>query len=391
MPLTRSEKDIIYKPAMAIVNRLKGYVSGPMKFLNQQTRMELDNRVITFDVKEIPDVGKGPIMFLILEYVYNQMKKSRKRKILVIDEAWSVFSAGEEGEYILRLVKTCRKFNLSLTMITQDVEDVLTSRAGRAVMTNTATKILLKQDTTVIDAISEKFKLNEAETRFLRVATVGSALLIAENLRVPIHIQASPEEHRILTTKPDELMAMTKKGPAVSREMKPELDITDVMQNKNNLTNEQIDALEDIGFTEVRAESLEGTSELYIIKNETDETDEHFVIQHQLLEEVKKYTDKVLVHYTKLPDVTFETPDGKLVAIEVIADVSLKANIEAMEAKLSILKKYNDYFYVVKDPALRKYESFGEILTKSQAPMKIKSYFGSAGDQGGTEEPGTRS
>jgi len=79
------------------------------------------------------------------------------------------------------------------------------------------------------------------------------------------------------------------------------------------------------------------------------------------------------------------------VAIEVIADVSLKANIEAMEAKLSILKKYNDYFYVVKDPALRKYESFGEILTKSQAPMKIKSYFGSAGDQGGTEEPGTRS
>ena len=392
MPLTRSEKDIIYKPAMAIVNRLKGYVSGPMKFLNQQTRIELDNRVITFDVKDIPDVGKGPIMFLILEYVYNQMKKSRKRKMLVIDEAWSIFSAGEEGEYILRLVKTCRKFNLSLTMITQDVEDVLTSRAGRAVMTNTATKILLKQDTTVIDAISEKFKLNEAETRFLRIATVGSALLIAENLRVPIHIQSSPDEHKILTTKPDELIAMTKRsGPGISREMKPELDITDVVQNKTKLTNEQIDSLEDIGFTEARVESFEGTSELFIIKNETDDTDEHFVTQHLLQEEVKKYTEKVLIHYTKLPDVTFETADGKLVAIEVIADVSLKANIEAMEAKLPILKKYNDYFYVVKDPALRKYESFGEVITKSQAPMKIKAYFGSLGDQGGSSETHTKS
>ncbi|HDI72764.1 MAG TPA: DUF87 domain-containing protein [Candidatus Altiarchaeales archaeon] len=377
LPLTRSEKEIIYRPAMSIVNRLKAYIFGPLKFLNQQTKIELDNRMISFDIRDIPDIGKGTIMFLILEYVYTQMKRSRKRKVLVIDEAWSVFSAGDEGEYILRLVKTCRKFNLSLVMITQDVEDVLTSRAGRAVMSNTATKILLKQDTTVVDAISEKFKLNEAETRFLRIASVGTALLIAENLRVPIHVQASPEEHRIITTRPDELLEMIRREgrPEVDREMKPELDITDVVQNKIKLTNEQIEALMDIGFTEVRVNSLDGKSELYIIKNETEDTDEHFVLQHLIFKEVKKYTDKVLIHYTKLPDITFETPDGRLIAIEVIADLGLKANIESMEEKLPILKKYNDYFYVVKDPELRKYESFGEILVRTQVPTKIRSYF----------------
>jgi len=362
---------------MSIVNRLKAYIFGPLKFLNQQTKIELDNRMISFDIRDIPDIGKGTIMFLILEYVYTQMKRSRKRKVLVVDEAWSVFSAGDEGEYILRLVKTCRKFNLSLVMITQDVEDVLTSRAGRAVMSNTATKILLKQDTTVVDAISEKFKLNEAETRFLRIASVGTALLIAENLRVPIHVQASPEEHRIITTRPDELLEMIRREgrPEVDREMKPELDITDVVQNKIKLTNEQIEALMDIGFTEVRVNSLDGKSELYIIKNETEDTDEHFVLQHLIFKEVKKYTDKVLIHYTKLPDITFETPDGRLIAIEVIADLGLKANIESMEEKLPILKKYNDYFYVVKDPELRKYESFGEILVRTQVPTKIRSYF----------------
>lgn len=377
LPLTRSEKEIIYKPAMSIVNRVKAYVFGPLRFLNQQTKMELGNRMISFDIRDIPDIGKGTIMFLILEYVYTQMKRSKKRKMLVVDEAWSVLSAGDEGEYILRLVKTCRKFNLSLVMITQDVEDVLTSRAGRAVMSNTATKMLLKQDTTVVDPISERFKLNEAESKFLRIATIGSALLIAENLRVSIHIQASPEEHRIITTRPDELLEMIKKEgmPEVDREMEPELDITNLVQNKIRLTNEQIEALKDIGFAEVRVNSPEGKSELYIIKNETDDTDEHFVLQHLIFREVKRYTDKVLIHHTKLPDVTFETKEGRVIGIEVIADLSLKANIGSMEEKLPLLKKYNDYFYVVKDPDLRKYESFGEILTRTQVPTKIKSYF----------------
>jgi hypothetical protein len=377
MPLTRSEKEIIYKPAMAIVNRLKSYVSGPLRFLNQQTKINLDNRMISFDIRDIPDVGKPTIMFLILEYVYNSMKRSKKRKMLVIDEAWTVLSAGEEAEYVFRLVKTCRKFNLSLVMITQDVEDILTSRAGRAVLTNTATKILLQQDHTVMDQISERFHLNEAEEHLLRTATTGNALLIAENLRVPIFIQASKEEHRIITTKPDELIEMIHKErlPEIKRELGLEFDITKRFHRKIKLTTEQIQALEKIGFTEVRVETLEGKSDLFIIKNETDDNDEHFVLQHLILEEVKKYTEKVSFHFTKLPDVIFETKDGRIIAIEIIADVSIKANVEAMEEKVPLLKKYNDYFFVVTDPKLKKYESFGEILTRTQVPMKIKSYF----------------
>ena len=376
-PLTRSDKEIIYKPAMAIINQLKLYVFGPLRFLNQQTKIDMDNRMISFDIRDIPDVAKGTIMFLILEYVYTQMKHSKKRKTLVIDEAWTVLSAGEEGEYILRLVKTCRKFNLSLVMITQDVEDVLTSRAGRAVMSNTATKLLLKQDTTVMDQITEKFHLNEAESHLLRTATVGNALLIAENLRVPIQIRASPEEHRIITTKPDELMQLVRrgKGPEIEREIKTEFDIRKPIHRKIKLTNEQIQTLERMGFNEIRVKTLENRPELFMVKNETDDTDEHFVLQKLVLEEVKKYTDKVRAHYTKLPDITFETPDGRIIAVEIIADVSLKANIEDMEEKLEILKRYNDYFYLVTDSKLKKYESFGEILVRTQVPAKIKSYF----------------
>ncbi|MEM4347403.1 MAG: ATP-binding protein [Candidatus Altiarchaeota archaeon] len=377
MPLTRSEKEIIYKPAMAIVNRMKSYVSGPLRFLNQQTRIDLDNRMISFDIRDIPDVGKPAIMFLILEYVYNSMKKSKKRKMLVVDEAWTVLSASEEGEYIFRLVKTCRKFNLSLVMITQDVEDVLTSRAGRAVLSNTATKILLQQDPTVMSQITEKFHLNEAEEHLLRTATAGNALLIAENLRVPIFIQASKEEHRIITTKPDELVELVheEKPPAVKKELELGFDLTQTFHRKIKLLTEQIQTLEKLEFNEVRVETLEGKSDLFIIKNETGESDEHFVLQNLIFEEVKNYTEKVSMHFTKLPDIIFEAKNGELVAIEIIASPTLKENVEKMEEKLEILKRYNHYFYVVADPKLKKYESFGEILTRTQVPIKIKSFF----------------
>ncbi|MEM2918558.1 MAG: ATP-binding protein [Candidatus Altiarchaeota archaeon] len=377
MPLTRSEKEIIYKPAMAIVNRMKSYVSGPLRFLNQQTRIDLDNRMISFDIRDIPDVGKPAIMFLILEYVYNSMKKSKKRKMLVVDEAWTVLSASEEGEYIFRLVKTCRKFNLSLVMITQDVEDVLTSRAGRAVLSNTATKILLQQDPTVMSQITEKFHLNEAEEHLLRTATAGNALLIAENLRVPIFIQASKEEHRIITTKPDELIELVheEKPPAVKKELELGFDLTQTFHRKIKLLTEQIQTLEKLEFNEVRVETLEGKSDLFIIKNETGESDEHFVLQNLIFEEVKNYTEKVSMHFTKLPDIIFEAKNGELVAIEIIASPTLKENVEKMEEKLEILKRYNHYFYVVADPKLKKYESFGEILTRTQVPIKIKSFF----------------
>lgn len=377
VPLTRSEREIIYDPAMAIVNRLKAYVSGTLKFLNQHTKINLDNRVISFDIKDIPDIGKGPLMFLILEYVYTQMKKSKKRKILVIDEAWTVLSAGEEGEYVFRLVKTCRKFNLSLIMITQDVEDIITSKAGRAVISNTATKLLLKQDTTVVDKIVEIFHLNETEVHFLKIAIKGNCLLIAENMKVPIYIQASPEEHMIITTKPDELLEMIheRHGPEIGRVMESEFDITKPIHIKSDLTIDQIRTLEGMEFSEIRIETPDGKTELFLIKNETNENDEHFVLQYLIFNETKKYTDRVLIHHTRLPDITFETADGRMVAIEVIADIGLKDNISKMEEKLNILRKYNDYFFVVTDSKLKKYESFGEILTRTEVSVKLKSYF----------------
>ena len=379
LPLTRSSKEMIYKPAWAIVNRMKAYVFGPMRFMNQLTRMDIDKRIVSFDIRDAPDVGKGVIMFGVLEYVYTQMKKSKSRKILVIDEAWTVLSAGEQAEYVLKIVKTCRKFNLGLVMITQDVEDVLNSRAGRAVLTNTATKLLLKQDVSVIEQIVEQFSLNSAEQRFLSIATMGRALLIAENTRIPIFIQASPEEYRLITSKPDDLIGrpfeVIEKPEGV--EVPTEFDLSKKVQLKSMLSDDQIAFLEKREFDEVRILTLEGKSELFLVVNDSGETDEHFIIQQLLLDEIKNYTDQVLIHHTKLPDVTFEGPDGRMVAIEVTAGVGTKAAVEDVKEKMKILKKYDEYFIVSDDVTFqRDYTTqLGEIIPRTDLPGKIASYF----------------
>jgi len=376
IPLTKSNKEIIYKPSMSIVNRLKSYVTGSLRFLNQQTEISIDNRVITFNIKNTPDVGKGTVMFLLLEYIYNQMKKSRKRKILVIDEAWTVLSAGSEGEYILRLVKTCRKFNLGLVMITQDVEDVLTSRAGRAVLSNTATKILLKQDPSIIQDLTKRFRLNEKEQRFLQTAGVGHALLIVGTMRSPIRIKASPEEHRIITTNPDELMEMVHKAEVlkVKREAIPELDITKVMQRKVDLSNEQIAALEHIGFHEARVSNLKDLPELLLIRNETKFSDEHFALQELIKEELLKHTKKAVVHYTDLADVSFESRDGRMIGIEVIAEANVDADIRAIDKKLPILQKYDEYMIVVAREEIKKMGTYERIILRAEVPKTVAMY-----------------
>ncbi|MFC2154386.1 VirB4 family type IV secretion system protein [Candidatus Altiarchaeota archaeon] len=377
LPLTRSKKEMIYRPAMNIVNKLKTYVFGPMRFLNQQTKIDLNNRMVSFDIKDAPEVGKGVLMFLILEYVYTEMKKSKNRKMLAIDEAWTVLSAGDQAEYVLKIVKTCRKFNLGLIMITQDVEDVLNSRAGRAVLTNTATKFILKQDSSVINDMQEKFHLNDPEVHFIKTATAGRALLLSGNSRIPVFITSSPEEHRLITTKPDELLQKEQIQQPEGIDLVKHFDINKRVQIKAELSDDQIQVLEERDFEEIRVSTLFGENELFLVRNETDETDEHFVLQELVYQEIKQYTDRVLVHHTKLPDVTLETKDGRMVAIEIEADVGLKRSLQNMEEKMSVLQKYDDYFFLVTNPTLIKQyrEKFGEMLTRTQVAEKIATYY----------------
>jgi type IV secretory pathway VirB4 component len=98
--------------------------------------------------------------------------------------------------------KGARKFGAGLTVVTQDAADVLATDIGRAVVSNAATQILLRQAPQAIDAVGEAFNLTDGERGFLLSAGRGDALLACGNSRVAFHSLASDIETDLVVTGP---------------------------------------------------------------------------------------------------------------------------------------------------------------------------------------------
>lgn len=185
---------------------IKRFARGSYSFMNKQSNISnLNSRFITFRIGSLPLDVRKVLMFIILEFVYNKMKGDMSKKFLVIDEAWRLLQNEDEEGYILTIVKTCRHHNLGLMLVTQDVYDLLTSKAGKAVMANTAWQLLLKMKPTIIDDVSSMFKLSERATEFLLTVEPGSGLLFLNNISIPLENLADEEEYKIFTTHPQDL------------------------------------------------------------------------------------------------------------------------------------------------------------------------------------------
>jgi hypothetical protein len=86
--------------------------------------------------------------------------------------------------------------------ISQDINDFLGSEWGQTILANSATKLLMKQDSSSIDVISSTFKLTSGERRQLLSSEKGEGLLLALGARIAIRVEASPDEHRLATSDP---------------------------------------------------------------------------------------------------------------------------------------------------------------------------------------------
>ena len=133
--------------------------------------------------------------------------RDRRRRFVIVDEAWLLMRDGEGAKFLYRLAKSARKHWAGLTVVTQDAADVLASDLGRAVVSNSATQILLRQAPQAIDQVCEAFRLSDGERAFLLAADRGEALLSCGSQRVALRSLASPVEHDVCTTDPAELDA----------------------------------------------------------------------------------------------------------------------------------------------------------------------------------------
>lgn len=190
----------------SLCKRLDRYVHGSLaSVFNTQTTIELNNRLVVFDIKELEEPLRQIMMLIIAQYVQAQMKEKLQRRLLVIDEGWLLLNHPESAQFLSNLVRRSRKYYLGITIISQQASDFLKHEYGKTIASQASLRILMRQDTTTIKEVCQEFRLSEYEQHFLLTCDRGEALVIADQNHVAVSIVASQKEHPLLTTDPREL------------------------------------------------------------------------------------------------------------------------------------------------------------------------------------------
>jgi type IV secretory pathway VirB4 component len=194
-----------------LVLKLKKFTEGTFSGLfNSPTNVDMTNQLVVFSVRDLEDELRPMAIYAIVNYIWNVVRSERKKRILVIDEAWWLMMHEDSARFIHALVKRCRKYYLGVTTITQDVSDFLNSRYGHAIMTNSALQMLMRQSPASIDLVQKTFILTESEKYLLLEAAVGEGIFFAGNKRAAIKVVASYTEDQIVTTNPQQLLEIEK-------------------------------------------------------------------------------------------------------------------------------------------------------------------------------------
>ncbi|MDA0376204.1 MAG: ATP-binding protein [bacterium] len=188
---------------------LQKYTDGSYSGLfDKPTNVELKNQIVVFQIRDLEDQLRPIAMYIVLNFLWNRIRAELKRRFLVVDEAWNLMQYDDSARFLYGLIKRARKYYLGVTTITQDVEDFVNSPFGKPIITNASLQILLKQSPTAVDNLQKLFYLTDGEKYLLLNSDVGQGLFFAGNKHVAIQIVASPQEELIITTNPEEVLAI---------------------------------------------------------------------------------------------------------------------------------------------------------------------------------------
>lgn len=192
--------------ARGLADRLEKFVRGSLVgIFDRQTNVEINNQLTVFSIRDLEDALRPIAMHLILDFIWNRVRRDSRRRLLIVDEAWYLLRFPDSGQFLNSIAKRARKYYLGLTTITQDVEDFLNVDLGKTIIQNSSMQLLLKQSAAAIDKVAEVFYLSEGEKHLLLSADIGEGLFFAGPAHAAIRIIASPGEHELATTKPQEL------------------------------------------------------------------------------------------------------------------------------------------------------------------------------------------
>lgn len=191
--------------------RLEKYTKGIFAgFLNQPTNVAFDSQLIVFNIRDLEEELRPLAMYLVLHFIWNEIRIKVKKRVIVVDEAWIMMKNEDAANFLFSIAKRIRKYYGALTTITQDVADFMGSKYGKPIISNSSIQLLLRQSQSSIDAVADTFYLTEREKFLLLESRVGEGIFFAGEKRAAIRIEASYAEDRIITTNPGQRLQINK-------------------------------------------------------------------------------------------------------------------------------------------------------------------------------------
>ena len=195
----------------SLADRIEKFVRGSFSgIFDQRSNIDIKNRFTVFSLRDLEASLRPIAMFIILDFIWTKVRKELKKRILVVDEAWFMMRTPDSADFLNSIAKRARKYYLGLTTVTQDVEDFLKDDIGKSIITNSSIQVLMKQHPAALEKVGSVFYLSEGEKQFLLSCEIGEGLFFAGNNHVAVKVVASSQEHQLVTSKPQEILARQK-------------------------------------------------------------------------------------------------------------------------------------------------------------------------------------
>ncbi|MHC1716535.1 MAG: VirB4-like conjugal transfer ATPase, CD1110 family [Candidatus Dojkabacteria bacterium] len=192
--------------AHGLARRLEKYIIGSAAgVFNEASNFEINNPFTVFSVRDLQEELKPLSMYLMLDFIWTKIRKDKKRRLLIVDEAWYMMQSKDSANFMYSMAKRARKYYLGLSTITQDVADFLNNDMGRAIISNSSLQMLMKQSPSALEKLQEVFNLSDGEKNFLLTCDKGQGLFFAGANHVGIQVISSQIEHEIITSDPRDL------------------------------------------------------------------------------------------------------------------------------------------------------------------------------------------
>ena len=196
--------------AARVAAALELYVSGSLNVFNHRTNVELSNRLVCFDIKQLGKQLKKLGMLIVQDQVWNRVTINRAEKKSTryyMDEFHLLLKEEQTAAYSVEIWKRFRKWGGIPTAITQNVKDLLSSREVENIFENSDFVLMLNQAQGDREILARQLNISPQQMKYVTHTEAGEGLIFYGNVVLPFldRFPQNTELYRVMTTRPEEV------------------------------------------------------------------------------------------------------------------------------------------------------------------------------------------